>query len=321
MTADDRLARIERVDLREIWPNEAVDFTPWLADNLSQLGAALGLDLEFQEKEASVGGYSLDVLARDIGSDGEVVIENQLGTTNHRHLGQLLTYAAGFDAKVAVWIASKFREEHREALDLLNRRTGEDTQFFGVEVELWKIDGSRPAPSLKLVAYPNEWRKQGAGGAQGAQRVSDRGERYRAFFQPLVAVLRDKHGFTNRRQVGTRSWSSFSAGVSGGGVTYNASFAQGGRARVQVYIDNGDVEWNEELFDRLEEGKEEIESKIEGEFEWQRLDNRRACRISAVRPGSIDEDEETLKEIRSWMVDRLLKFKEVFGPRLDELAR
>ena len=89
MTTSDGLAKIQRVDLREIWPNEAADFTPWLAENLSELGRVLGLDLELQAQEAPVGGYSLDVLARDVGSGGEVVIENQLGTTDHSHLGIL----------------------------------------------------------------------------------------------------------------------------------------------------------------------------------------------------------------------------------------
>ena len=153
MTTSDGLAKIQRVDLREIWPNEAADFTPWLAENLSELGRVLGLDLELQAQEAPVGGYSLDVLARDVGSGGEVVIENQLGTTDHSHLGQLITYAAGFDARVAVWIAREFKSEHREALDLLNRRTGEDSQFFGVEIELWKIDGFPASTQLQAGCF------------------------------------------------------------------------------------------------------------------------------------------------------------------------
>ena len=146
-------------DLRRVWPNEAADFTPWLAENIGRLGEALGMDLEVDAQEASVGSYALDILAHD-GNGRRVVIENQLEDTDHRHLGQLLTYAAGFDANVIVWIARNFQDEHREALDLLNRRTGEDTEFFGIEVELWRIDDSRPAVNFKLVATPNDWRKQ-----------------------------------------------------------------------------------------------------------------------------------------------------------------
>ena len=125
------LATIQRVDdLRGVWSNEAADFTPWLAENIGVLGDALGMDLEVGAQEASVGSYALDILAHD-GNGRQVVIENQLEATDHTHLGQLLTYAAGFDANVIVWIARNFQDEHREALDLLNRRTGEDTEFFG----------------------------------------------------------------------------------------------------------------------------------------------------------------------------------------------
>ena len=140
-----------------------------------------------------MGGCSLDLLVRDVESGGEVVFESQLGTTDHSHLGQLITYAAGFDARVAVWIAREFKSEHREALDLLNRRTGEDTQFFGDEVELWKIDGSRPAPKFRLVAFPNEWRKRTATATGATAGVSPRRERYRQFFQRLMDTLREEH--------------------------------------------------------------------------------------------------------------------------------
>ena len=153
------LAKIERVDLREAWPNEARDFTPWLAENIAELGEALGMDLELQETEAAVGGYSLDVLATDRDQNRPVIIENQLEATNHAHLGQLLTYAAGYDANVIVWLTREFRDEHRQALDWLNQRTGEDTEFFGVVVELWRIGDSPLAPHFRLVATPNEWGK------------------------------------------------------------------------------------------------------------------------------------------------------------------
>ena len=258
MTTAKELASIQKVDLREVWPNEAQDFTPWLAEHLSELGKVLRLDLDLEEREASVGGYSLDILARDLGSGSPVVIENQLGSTDHIHLGQLLTYAAGFDANVIVWIAKEFRDEHREALDLLNRRTDEDTQFFGVEAELWKIDDSRPAVNFKLVATPNEWQKQTVSNAREAKE-SERKARYREFFQSLIDTLREEHNFTNRREAQPRTSCRFSSGY--GHVRYGAILDRERRAKVYVRIGSNNKEWNEDLFDKLLEHKESIESR------------------------------------------------------------
>jgi hypothetical protein len=315
------LAKIERVDLREAWPNEARDFTPWLAENIAELGEALGMDLELQETEASVGGYSLDVLATDLNQNRPVIVENQLETTNHDHLGKLLTYAAGYDANIIVWLTREFRDEHRQALDWLNQRTREDTQFFGVVVELLKIDGSRPAPQFRTVATPNDWRKETAATIRGEKQVvSPRGERYREFFQPLIDTLRERHKFTNVRKAQPQNWYSFSAGY-GQRITYGANFTGQKQARVEVYIDDGNGERNARLLEDLEMHKEEIESALGETLDWQRLDNRRACRIAFDRPGSIEDDADTLSEIQEWMIKYLLKFKQVFEPRLAELIQ
>ena len=315
----EELAKIAKIDLRGIWPNEAANFTPWLAENISLLGEALGMDLELETAEASVGPYSLDILARDLGNGDSVVIENQLETTDHTHLGQLLTYMAGFDANVIVWIAKEFREEHREALDMLNHRTGEDTQFFGVAVELWKIADSPPAVNFKLVVTPNDWRKRTISQARATRKVSEQNERFRTFFQDLVDTLREEHRFTNRRKGYPRHWYHFPTGH-GTRAQFGASFAsKGDVVRIEVYLDS-DREANKRLFDRLIESKDAIEAELGVGLEWERLNERKASRISIVRQGSIDDDDETLQAIRGWMVANLLKFKQVFGPRLDDLV-
>ena len=89
-----------------------------------------------------------------------------------------------------------------------------------------------------------------------------------------------------------------------------------------MYIDNGDHDWNKEIFDQLSDRREEIQSAIQGGFEWNwdRLDARRASRISVERSGSINDDQKTLDEIHEWMVKTLLEFKRVFGPHLTELV-
>ena len=320
MTIQD-LAKIQRVDLREAWPNEAQNFTSWLAENLAELGEALGMDMEIQQTEAPVGGYSLDILASDLNSNRPVIIENQLEATDHTHLGQLLTYAAGFDAGVIVWVTRELRDEHRQALDWLNQHRTEDTQFFGEAVELWGIGDSPPAPHFRLAVTPNGWRRQAAAAAQTRtpSSPSERSERYRNFFQPLFDTLREEHKFTNARMAQAQSWYNFSTGY-GQKVTYSANFGCQKRARVEVYIADGDGDWNTWLLESLEAHKEEIEPSLGHPLDWQRLEGRRACRVVFERPGSIDDDAETLAEIRSRMVENLLNFKRVFGPRLAELV-
>jgi hypothetical protein len=146
--------RLEPVDPRQAWPDEARNFTPWLADNLDLLSEQLGLALELREKEHPVGRYSLDILAEDVGGR-IVIIENQLAPSDHTHLGQLLTYCAGTDARVVVWVAPTFTDEHVAALEWLNSNTNADVGFFAVSLEVLRIGDSPWAPHFTVVTRPN----------------------------------------------------------------------------------------------------------------------------------------------------------------------
>ena len=200
------IARLEPVELRDVWPNEATDFTPWLLRHLDALGDQIGLELEPLQREASVGRYSLDILANDINGNRSVVIENQLEATDHNHLGKVLTYAAGYDADVMVWVVREFLDEHRQALDWLNQRTGLDTEFYGVEVRAVKIGDSLPAPIFEVVARPNEFRKRNVNIADRPITVADRA--YQQFFQGVADRLADVYGH-HRRSAGPRSWMDY----------------------------------------------------------------------------------------------------------------
>lgn len=301
---------LKRVDLRLLWPKEALDFTPWLAQNLPALGEVLGMDLELRLQEAPVGGFSLDLLAHDLGRDRTVIIENQLESTDHDHLGKLLTYAAGHDATVAVWIAPAFRDEHRQALDWLNQRTDTTTEFFGVVVEALQIDDSRPACNFRLVAFPNDWRKTNVVGP--GPKPSARGEAYAAFFQDLIDRLRTQYNFTKALKGQPQSWYTFTSGMRG--VLFGVSFALGGRVRTEIYIDREDVTWNKWLFDVLHAQRENVEAAFGEPLEWERLDSKRASRIANYRPGSIDDSPEMLEEITGWAIDRLLRLKSRVSP-------
>ena len=301
---------LSNVPLRDIWNHEAQDFTPWLASNIDRLGKALGLDLELTEREAGVGDFSLDILAKDLGTNHTVIIENQLTQTDHDHLGKLLTYAAGFDASVIIWVSSLIRAEHRQALDWLNQRTDETTQVFGVVVELIRIDESRPAVTFKVVVSPNDWQK-GARSRAASAPASSRSERYRAYFQSLIDSLREEHSFTNARSAQPQNWYTFSSGVTG--IGYGANFTAQGKARSELYIDLGDATKNLFVLERLKEMREQIEPQFEDEIFWEELEERRACRIGLYIDGSIDMSDEELEAVREWQISNLLRLREAFG--------
>ncbi|MYB63868.1 DUF4268 domain-containing protein, partial [Candidatus Poribacteria bacterium] len=153
----DQLSRLEEVELRNIWGNEP-RFTTWLAEdeNLALLAETLGIDLEYEDQEVSVGDFRADILCKDL-ENAFVIIENQLEETDHDHLGKLLTYSAGLDAHTVIWIAKKFRDEHRAVLDRLNEITDDPFSYFGIEIKVWKIGDSDPAPKFEIVSKPNDW--------------------------------------------------------------------------------------------------------------------------------------------------------------------
>lgn len=155
------LDKLNKVDLRNVWPHEALDFTKWLSKdpNLAMLSLAIGIELELIETESSVGSFNVDICAQEVGTGRKVIIENQLESTNHDHLGKVITYAAGKGAEVVVWVVARARDEHRQAVEWLNQHTDNDFDFFLVEIELWSIGESLPAPRFNVVEQPNEWIK------------------------------------------------------------------------------------------------------------------------------------------------------------------
>lgn len=301
---------LKMVDLRTIWPHEASDFTPWLADHLSDLGTALGLDLELQQTEVEVGDFSLDILAREVGTGGTVVIENQLNATDHDHLGKLLTYAAGHDARTVIWVAERIRDEHRQALEWMNQRTGEHTGFFAVTVSVFQIDDSKPAFEFIPVVSPNSWQKA----TSAPKGNTPKEEAYRTFFQQLIDVLRTEHKFTAAKIAQPQSWYTFPSGLSK--LVYAASFVKGGKVRTELYIDTGDGSRNKAIFDALTSHREEIEGTFGEKLEWERMETKQASRVAAYRPGSIDLTDDQLEVLRKGMVERLLRLKSAFTPWL-----
>jgi hypothetical protein len=308
------LGVVNSVPLRDLWSGEATHFTPWLSQNLDILAQKLGMDLELQTIEASAGEFSADIIARDLSTNHLVVIENQFGNTDHRHLGQLITYSSVLGAGVVVWIAETIRAEHKSAIDFLNQNLKESLRLYALEASVMRIDDSKPAFVLNIISQPTE---PTVGASDAGQTISETRERYRAYFQTLIDELRTKHNFTNARAGQPQNWYSFASDNSRI-YKYGTSFANGDRVRAEIYFDCGDKAKNEQLFDCLHSQEKAIENGFGSALIWERLDERRACRVAAYHDGSIDADSEQLAEIREWAIACLLKFKSVFPRRIDQ---
>ncbi len=311
------LGKLTRIDARTVWRHEALDFTPWIRANIDTLSEALGMELELPETEVPVGDFSCDVVAREVGTGHLVIIENQLEATDHSHLGQLLTYAAGLNARGIIWISPQYRPEHRQAIDWLNVNTGEELVFFGVEVELLQIGDSPFAPHFKVVALPNDWQKAVKSRAQ--PQLNERGLAYQQFFTDLIQIYKQR--FPSQRtanKAGVHSWLTFaSAGRSG--FSFAVAFGKDALLRVELYIDVGDGVSNKEAFDALFAQRDAIESEIGESLTWQRLDSARASRIAVQRKAQVSDGEPVRTQHLNWCAEMINKFRHTFGGRIKEL--
>ncbi len=304
--------QIENIPMNQIWQHEERHFTPWLSKNIDKLGQALGdLQLQVEQTEVYAGTFKLDILAKEISTNKVVVIENQIYKTDHKHLGQLITYASFFNAQIIIWVSQEVTEEHRSAIDWLNNNTNDNLEFFAVEANLIRIDDSKPALNFKLKSSPNEWAKLGRNIDTPAS--TEINEYYRAFFQKLIDELRENFRFTNAKTGQPQSWYSFTSGSKG--CTYGCSFARG-KIRTEVYIDTRDQNINKEILKTFELQKVELEREFGEEIIFEELPTRRASRIAIYRDGDIWADDQILDEIRIWCIEKLLKFRQVFGEKL-----
>ena len=294
-----QLGRLEPVDPRSIWPHEAVNFTPWLAQNADRLAEALGIEVSFDAVEHPVGGYSLDIIGRDQSNGVVLIVENQLGYSDHGHLGQLLTYAAGTSASTIVWITARFRDEHRQALTWLNEHTDQDTHFFGVELEVVRIGDSAPAPLFKVVALPNDWQKSMRAAAAG-QAAEGKQELYRQFWRRLLERIRPVHSNWALGTGGARNWMWMTAPIRGCGL--NPVFAAKGRIRLELYIDRANPEACRAVFDALHARRAEFEAAYGRPLEWEPLEGKKACRVFEAADGDI-QDEAAHEEYISFFID------------------
>lgn len=312
-----KIARAEAVDLREVWKDEARDFTPWLAsvEGLSLLNDELGVELVGVEIEQNVGPYKADIVAKvaSIGDEEKrVVIENQLDQTDHDHLGKIITYAAGQEASIVVWVARNFIAEHRQAIDWLNENMP-DVDLFGLEIALFKIEDSPPAPQFKVISSPNEWSKKIR--ASRASELSETELQHLKYWEELrnYAVEKSKGDIFSQKARAAHEYY-----IAIGRSNFEIKLWINSRIKeIGAYLHL--FEFTAKIaFDQIFANKEEIEDEIGYALQWHREENKKTSWIALKREGFY-QDENIRQELIEWHFQKALDLHRVFSKRVRDL--
>lgn len=301
------IGKMKEVDIRDLWKHEQYDFSAWLAkdENIELLNEQLGLTLVDINAEAYVGAYRCDLLAIDETSGVKVIIENQLENSNHDHLGKIITYASGLDAKVIVWIVKEARDEHRSAIEWLNNNTSKDINFFLIEIHAYKIGNSDPAPMLQIVEQPNDFIKESKINKTSDTLNKSESERYEfwTLFNERV-IARGKPFVVHKPTI--KHYNNIAVGKSGVGIAVTL-VQKDNCVGVELYISD-----DKELFDKLESLKAEIENKLGFNMDWQRLENAKASRMIYKISGLNFDDHSNYDKLIDEAIDKVIAMKKVF---------
>lgn len=311
-----KIGKLEKVDIRQLWNGEASDFTPWLAkqENMKLLGDEIGIELEVVQQEKNVGPFRADILCRSTIDDHNILVENQLEKTDHTHLGQILTYAAGLDAVTIIWIAKKFTEEHRAAIDWLNKITDEKFNFFGIEIEVYRIGDSLPAPFFQIVSKPNDWAKAIKATTQN-QELTETKALNLEYWQAMKRYFEDKGTWLKPQKPSPQHWTNFALGKTD---IYMAAIAsvRDGFIKVELYINTPNAK---ELFNSLKTQYQESSKTVFGEsIVWNELPERKVSIVSLEKVVKV-ANKSNWSEQHQWLMDTLEKFDKFFRPKIKNL--
>jgi hypothetical protein len=310
------LGRLERVDLRLAWQGEASHFTPWLAqaENIELLGETIGIELEVESQEQHVGPFRADILCRDTINGHWVLIENQLERTDHSHLGQLLTYAAGLAAVTIVWIASRFTEEHRAGLDWLNNSTTTGINFFGLEIELWRIGDSPMAPKFNVISQPNDWSKSVKEQAASTQsgELTELQRLHLEFWTQFRQYLEDRQSPIRTNRPSKDYWSNVAVGRSNFQLQpWNGM--RDNRSGVNLAMTGPDAKAHFHLIEQRHRAEVDTRLAPFGTPEWRLMPDSKESQIGLIHP-STPSKPDTWPELNAWMAGALEAMHGVFSP-------
>lgn len=295
------IGRIERIPLRDVWKKEAKDFTSCLFENLEILSEELGLQLTPDTKEKNVGSFSADIIAEDVNGQ-KVLIENQLEKTNHDHLGKILTYVSNLDAKIAVWVSSEPRPEHQRAIEWLNE-TGSGVRFFLVLVEAYKIGSSEPAAKFTIITEPSEKTEIVS---EEKKEMAERHQLRLEFWETLLGKIKQKTSLHANISPGIYSYISTGSGITGISFNYAITYKYG---QAELYRGKDRDKENKKIFDILHSHRHEIEKDFGDQLSWERLEDRRACRISKRFDYAGLGDRDKRDKLQNDMIDAMMRLE------------
>ena len=302
-----KIGKLTEVDVRDLWKHEQYDFSNWLAkeENIKLLDEEIGLTLMDINKEVYIGSYRCDLVAKDETTGQIVIIENQLEATNHDHLGKIITYAAGLDAKTIIWIVKEAREEHKAAIEWLNNNSSEEIGFFLIELHAYKINDSLPAPMFKVVEKPNNFTKTSKQNYSDKELNRSQNERL-MFWEEFNTVIVAKGKPFSVRKPTTDHWYDVAIGTSEAHLAINLVNKEN-KIVLELYILD-----NKNLFDHIYEDKEKIENTLQMSFSWERLDGKKASRIKHDVLGLDFSDHSNYPQLMDECVEKILKMRDVF---------
>ncbi|MFC4406707.1 DUF4268 domain-containing protein [Haloarchaeobius iranensis] len=309
---------LTRQDVREYWEHEEQDFTPWLAraiegDDPSELEDALGLDLEVLEREKRVGKYSVDIYARVVDDGRKVVIENQLNTSDHDHLGKAIAYAAGVDADIIVWIAPQFNDEHTDAFQWLNSSSREGINLFAVRLEVWKISDSEPAVRLNPVEEPSAWKEMAK---RTDEELSETKTLQEQFWTAFANRIEETGSQLSARKPRPQHWYNNPIGRGGFALKFTLNSVENRLACGLLIRDNADA------YRELESQRDEIDPRFEEDLEWVEPETTRAgkerSQIIVTRDADLKKEDEWDTYL-AWLLEQGERFHDVFHDRVRTL--
>lgn len=301
------IGKLKEVELRNLWKHEQYDFSEWLSqnENIELLNDILGLTLTDISKEVYVGSYRCDLVAVDESSGIKVIIENQLESSNHEHLGKIITYASGLDAQVVVWIVKNAKEEHRSAIEWLNNNTNSDINFFLIELHAYKIGDSLPAPYFEIIEKPNDFIKNNKVNDNKNELNKSQSERL-IFWNRFNEILIDKGKPFNVRKATTDHWYDVAIGSSSSHISIELINKEK-HVRIGLYMVD-----DKEYFDKLFANKDTIETQLGIKLEWQRECSGNVSRVKYKLPGLDYDNHSNYDELINKSIDIAANMQKVF---------